>query len=118
MYIKHRLNVSTLNKRQHSFMGIKLNKEPGQGIPLNSDNIKPWAYTFVQSAFCWAYFRGSLFSEGLIIGMNFAFQNWSGLTIKTAQNTKKTALNSFKQLTLTVHGLMFRRAHYQKDFCV
>ena len=40
--------------------------------------------TFVQNAFCWAYFRGSLFSEGLIIGGNFAFQNDLGLAIKTA----------------------------------
>ena len=29
-------------------------------------------------------FSGSLFSEGLIIGRNFAFQNRFGLTIKTA----------------------------------
>ena len=30
-----------------------------------------------------AYFRGSLFSEGLTIGGNFGFQNELGLTIKT-----------------------------------
>ena len=41
---------------------------------------------FIQKAFCWAYFRGSLFSEGIIIGRNFAFQNGLGLTIKTAEN--------------------------------
>ena len=34
--------------------------------------------------FCWAYFRGSLFSEGLIIGGHFAFQNGLDLTMKTA----------------------------------
>ena len=34
--------------------------------------------------FCWAYFRGSLFSEGLIIGRNFKFQNGLDLTVKTA----------------------------------
>ena len=34
---------------------------------------------FVQKAFLLG-----LFSEGLIIGRNFAFQNWLGLTIKTA----------------------------------
>ena len=39
---------------------------------------------FCSKAFCWAYFWGSLFSEGLIIGGNFAFQNGMGLTIKTA----------------------------------
>ena len=36
-----------------------------------------------KTLFCRAYFRGSLFSEGLIIGKNFAFQNDLGLTIKT-----------------------------------
>ena len=41
---------------------------------------------FVQKAF----FLG-LFSEGLITGGNFAFQNGLGLTIKTAQNTKTKA---------------------------
>ena len=34
--------------------------------------------------FYWAYFRGSLFSEGLIIGGNFAFQNGLNLAMKTA----------------------------------
>ena len=41
--------------------------------------------------FCWAYFRGNLFSEGLVIGRNFACQNEFGLSIKTAQNTEITA---------------------------
>ena len=59
---------------------------------------------FVQTAVCWAYFRGSLFSEGLIVGRNFAFQKGLGLKIK--------------QLALTVHGLTFERAYYRKDFCV
>ena len=36
---------------------------------------------FGQMAFWWAYFRGSLFSDGLIIGGNFAFQNELGLAI-------------------------------------
>ena len=39
----------------------------------------------------WAYFRGSLFSEGLIIGRNFAFQNEFGLTIKTADSNSPWA---------------------------
>ena len=54
--------------------------------------------------FYWAYFRGSLFSERLIIGRNFAFQNGFGLSLKTAKNSKITA-----SLTLTVHGLIFGR---------
>ena len=47
-------------------------------IPIISPGL-----TFVQKA-CWAYFRGRLFSEGLIIGRNFAFQHGLGLTKKTA----------------------------------
>ena len=47
---------------------------------------------------------GNSFSQGLVIGRNFGF----GLDKK----------NSFKQLTLTVHGFMFRRAFYQKDICI
>ena len=41
---------------------------------------------FVQKAFWWAYFRGRLFSEGLNIGGNFAFQNGLDLTIKNSPN--------------------------------
>ena len=42
-------------------------------------------HIFVQKAFCWAYFRGSLFLEGLIIGGNFAFQNGLGFQDKKKQ---------------------------------
>ena len=45
-----------------------------------------------------------LFSGELIIERNFAFQNGLGLTTK--------------QLALTVHGLVFGRAYYRKDFCI
>ena len=41
--------------------------------------------------FCWAYFRGSLFSEGLIIGGSFAFQIGLDLTIKTASTNSPWA---------------------------
>ena len=47
---------------------------------------------FVQKA----YFQRSLFSEGLIIGRNFAFQNGLDLTIKTAENTTKKSLKQLK----------------------
>ena len=52
--------------------------------------------------FRWAYFQGSIFLERLIIGRNFAFQNGLGSTIKL--------------LAQTVHGLIFGRAFYRKDF--
>ena len=48
-------------------------------IPIISSGL-----IFVKRLFFWAYFRGNLFSEGLIIGRKFAFQNGLGLTIKTA----------------------------------
>ena len=46
---------------------------------------------FVQNAFLLGLFWGSLFSEGLVIGRNFAFQNEFGMSIKTAKNVKRTA---------------------------
>ena len=55
--------------------------------------------TFLQKAFLLGLFLGEL-----IFGGNFAFQNGLGLTIKT--------------VTLTVHGLKFRRAYYRKDICI
>ena len=51
---------------------------------------------FVQNAFLLG-----LFSEGPVIGRNFAFENGFCLVIKTA-----------------VHGLIFGRAYYRKDICV
>ena len=42
---------------------------------------------FIQKAQFW----GNLFSEGLIIGRNFAFQNGMGLIKKTPENAKITA---------------------------
>ena len=68
-------------------------------IPIISPGL-----IFFQKVFCWAYFRESLFSQGLIIGRHFAFQNGLGLTIKP--------------LALTVHGHIFGRAYYRRDFCV
>ena len=55
---------------------------------------------FVQIAVLLGLFSG----QGLVIGRNFAFQNGLSLTIE--------------QLALTVHGLIFGRAYYRKDFCV
>ena len=52
------------------------------GIPIISPRL-----VFVQKAFLRAYFWGSLISEGLTTGRNFAFQTGLGLTIDTAFNT-------------------------------
>ena len=76
--------------------------------------------------FYWAYFRGNLFSEGIIIGRNFASQNGLGLTIKlpkTLRKQPKTAttnrvwayirkgLLSEGFLRLRFGGLIFGRAY-------
>ena len=45
---------------------------------------------FVQKTFLLGLFSGEIIEEAPIIGGNFAFQNGLGLTIKIAQNTKKT----------------------------
>ena len=52
-------------------------------IPITS----PGLYLF-KRLFRWAYFHGRLFSEGLIIGGNFTFQNGLDLTVKTAYYNK------------------------------
>ena len=59
-----------------------------------------------------------LFSEGLIIGGNFAFQNGSGLTMKTAICNSPWAyiqegLLSKGYLYLRFLGLIFGRAYYR-----
>ena len=59
----------------------------------------------------------SLFSEGLIIGGNFAFQNGLDLTIKTASTNSKWAyiregLLSEGYLHLRFGGLIFGRAYF------
>ena len=57
-------------------------------IPIISPGL-----IFVQKAFLVGLFWGSLFSEELVIGRNFSFQNGRGfdLSIKTTKNTKITA---------------------------
>ena len=56
-----------------------------------------------------------LFSEGLIIARNCAFQNGLRLTIKKSLKDYK---NSLKQLALTDYELIFGKAYYRKDFCI
>ena len=67
--------------------------------------------------FCWAYFRGSLFSEGLVIGRNLSFQKWLDLTIKTASTNGpwvyiQEGLLSEGYLRLRFAGLIFGRANF------
>ena len=79
----------------------------------------PWAYVCSKVLFCWAYFRGSLFSEGLIIGGNFAFQNGLDVTIKTASTNSPWACiregllsEGYLRLRFGGGGLIFGRAYY------
>ena len=60
---------------------VRENKEQNS---RNSLALLLHSTVFVQSAFLWAYFQGRLFSEGLVIGGYFTFQNGLDLAIKTA----------------------------------
>ena len=82
-------------------------------IPVNK-NIQPChvfyhnILIFVQKAVLVGLFSwepgirscGSLFSEGLIIGGNFAFQNGLEVTIKTAQKHEDNSLKELKTASL------------------
>ena len=48
-----------------------------------------------KTLFCWACLRGSLFSEGPIIGRNSAFQNGLGLTTKTASTKNRQSMGLY-----------------------
>ena len=69
--------------------------------------------------------------EGLVFGRNYVFQNWLGLTIKTAKNTKDNSIKQLKTansespwtyildgllsegyLHLRFEGLIFGRAYF------
>ena len=85
-------------------------------IPIISPGL-----IIVQKVFCWAYFWGSLISEGLVIGGNFAFQNGLGLTITTVNSNSPWAyiregllLEGYLRLRFGGGGggLSFRRAYF------
>ena len=52
---------------------LQMHKSSNEKIAYRKIPIRSPGLIFVKSLFCWAYFRGSLFSEGLIIGRKFAF---------------------------------------------
>ena len=88
----------------------QLRKSPKKRISGLQRDSNPWP-------FCWAYFRGRLFLEGLIIGRNFAFQNGLDLTIKTASTNSSWAyiregLLSEGHLRLKFGRVIFGRAYY------
>ena len=69
-------------------------------IPIISPGL-----IFVQKAVLLGFiFGGAYFQRGLLLEGILHFKKGLSLTIK--------------QLALTVHGLIFGRAYYWKDFCV
>ena len=52
---------------------LQMHKSFNEKIAYRKIPIISPGFIFVKMLFCWAYFRGSLFSEGLIIGRKFAF---------------------------------------------
>ena len=105
-------NLHTCNSSYHTQphpIIVKYHK-----IPI----ISPQGLYLFKRLFCWAYFQGSLFSEGLIIGGNFAFQNGLDLTTKTASSNSPWAyvregLLSEGYLRLRFGELIFGRAYYR-----
>ena len=71
---------------------------------------------FVQKAFLVGLFSGELILEGAYYWREFCISKWVGLDKK--KNSLKHKNNSLKQQTVTVHGLIFGRAYYQKDICI
>ena len=55
--------------------GKMLEQLTNRNNPVKYRKIPIISLYLFKRLFCWAYFRGSVFSEGLVIGMNFAFQN-------------------------------------------
>ena len=72
---------------------------------------------FVQKAVLLGSFSGEVIVGGAYYWKEFCVSKWVGLDNK---NSVKHYENSLKQLALSlaVHGLTFRRAYHQKDFCV
>ena len=70
---------------------------------------------FVQKAVLLGLFSGELIFGGAYCWKEFFVSKWVGLDNK---NSLKHYENILKQLALTVHGLIFRRAYYRKDFCI
>ena len=64
--------------------------------------------------------HASWFSVEPIFGGAYYWKQFcvSKLVGLETKNSLKHYKNSLKQLPLTVHGLIFRRAYYRKDFCV
>ena len=104
-------NMHTLKKRtvskfslfscHHCFIACKNNDKSSRSHRLMVDTVKYLRLIFVQKAFF------GMLSIFFVIGGNFAVENALDLLIKTG--------NSLKQLSPTVHGLIFERAYYQKD---
>ena len=69
-------------------------------------------HIFVQKAFLLGFFSGQLIFGGAYYWKEFCVSKWVGLD----KNSLKQYKNSLKQPILTVHGPIFGRAYYRKDF--
>ena len=69
---------------------------------------------FVQKAFLLGLFSGEPTFGEAYYWREFCVSKWVGLDNK---NSLKHKDNRLKQLNLTVYGLIFGRAYYQKDIC-
>ena len=74
---------------------------------------------FLRKAFLLGLFSGELIFGGAYHWREFGISKWIENDNKSSLKLKHED-NRLKQLTLTVHGLIFvfERAYYQKDICV
>ena len=74
-------------------------------FPVTFPQNKYLIIPMISPGLCYAYFRRGLLLEGI-------------LHFKMGWLDNKNSLKQLKQLTLTVHGLIFGRVCYRKDICV
>ena len=72
----------------------------------------------VQNEFLVGLFWGELMFGGAYFRREFLVSKWVGIDNKNTFKHQDNSKNSLKQLTLTVHGLMYGRACYRRNIRV
>ena len=70
------MSSNTVGIVHSSYRSVMSRDRPSCNVTMSNTGL-----IFIQKAFMLGLFLGELFSEGLMIGTNFAFQNGLGLTI-------------------------------------
>ena len=78
---------------------------------------RPWANT-CSKGFLVGFFSGELFFGGAYYWREFCVLKWAGLDNKKGLKHKDNSLKQIETANSTIHGLIIRRACYQKDICI